>query len=64
MKNNNISRLLTIKETSEYIRVGINNTRKLMDEIGATVHVGKRVLADRHIIDSYIDNVRGTKTNQ
>lgn len=63
MESKNISRLLTIKETSEYIRVGINNTRKLMDEIGATVHVGKRVLADRQIIDRYIDEARGTRAN-
>lgn len=36
MQNETV-RLLSIKQASNYIGIGINNTRKLMDEIGATV---------------------------
>lgn len=60
MKNEGITRLLSIKEAAAYMGLGINNARKLMDDIGATVHIGKRVLADRQILDRYIDEVRET----
>lgn len=55
------NRLLTIRETAKYIRVGVTNTRKFMDEIGATVKIGNRVLADKQVIDEYIDRTKGAK---
>lgn len=55
-------RLLSIKEAAAYTGLGINNARKLMDDIGATVHIGKRVLADRKVIDQYIDVSRKTRS--
>lgn len=51
-----IKRMLSIKETANYMNLGINSTRSLITEIGATVKVGKRVLVDRYKLDEFIDN--------
>ncbi len=50
-------RLLNVKEACEYTGLGQTTTRKLMQEIGAVRRFGKRLLYDKTIIDTYLDNM-------
>jgi len=54
-------RLLNIKEVCAYIGVGQTQARQYMEEIGATRHFGRRVLFDKHIIDSAISSREGVQ---
>lgn len=56
---NNISnkRLLDTREACSYIGMGRINTRRFMDEIGATRRFGKRVLFDRTVIDEALNRL-------
>lgn len=49
-------KFLRIEEVSMYLGLGRCTCRKLMDAIGATVHIGSRVVFDKKIIDNYFDN--------
>lgn len=51
-------RLLSIDEVSTYTGLGKTRARSLMEEIGATVKYGTRVLFDKKVIDAAIDNMR------
>lgn len=51
-------RLLSIDEVATYTGLGKTRARGLMDEIGATVKYGTRVLFDKKVIDAAIDNMR------
>ena len=50
-------RLLNIKEVCTYIGVGQTQARRYMDDIGAVRRFGRRVLFDKHVIDSAITNM-------
>lgn len=50
-------RLFSLTEAANYIGMGKNRTRTYMDEIGATVFFGRRVLFDRKKIDLALDNL-------
>lgn len=50
-------RLLNIKEVCSYIGVGQTQARKYMDKIGATKQFGRRVLFDKNVIDSALDEI-------
>lgn len=51
----NEKRMLSVYEAAQYLGLGLRTTRKYMDEIGATVKLGGRVLFDRTVIDSVLD---------
>lgn len=51
-------RLLSIDEVAIYTGLGKCRARDLMDEIGATVKYGARVLFDKKVIDAAIDQMR------
>ena len=48
-------RMMSHKEAAAYIGLGLTTSRRLLEEIGAVVHVGKRVLFDKKTIDEYLD---------
>lgn len=48
-------RLLNLEEVVIYIGLGRVTARKYMDEIGATKKFGKRVLFDKTIIDTALN---------
>ena len=50
-------RLFSINEVCAYLGVGKNLARDYMNQIGAVVRIGNRVLYDKHIIDSEIDKM-------
>ena len=50
-------RLLGIDDAAKYIGMGRVMTRNIMDEIGATRHIGRRVLFDKKIIDEALDKM-------
>ena len=50
-------RLFSLTEAANYIGMGKNRTRTYMDEIGATVFFGRRVLFDRKKIDLALDEL-------
>ena len=54
-----IARMMSHKEAAAYLGLGLTTSRKLLEEIGATRHVGARVLFDRQIIDNYLDSLAG-----
>ena len=51
-------RLLNITEVQIYTGLGTSAARTMMDEIGATVKYGARVLFDKKVIDAAIDQMR------
>lgn len=52
-------RTFNIEEASAYIGLGRTRTRELMDSIGATIQIGRRVVFDKEVIDNYITENRG-----
>lgn len=55
-------RMLSEKEARVYLGLGRTKTRELCKDIKAVTHIGTRVLYDRTVIDSYLNNVnRGIK---
>lgn len=59
--NNNLAeiRMLSLRQSADYMGVGINTARKLGKEIGAIRHYGRRVVLDKNVIDKYLDNLEG-----
>jgi hypothetical protein len=50
------SRLLTGKQTCQYLNKGWTTMRRFCDSIGATIKLGERcVRYDRFVIDAYLD---------
>ncbi len=47
-------RMFSITEAGNYIGLGRTKTMEFCKEIGAVVHIGRRVLYDREIIDQAI----------
>ena len=54
---------LSIPEAAWYTGLGTRAVRKYLDEIGATIKYGRRVLADRNKIDADMDK-RAGKENE
>ena len=48
-------RMLNIKEVCIYTGMGQTRARQYMDTIGATKPFGRRVLFDKYVIDSALD---------
>lgn len=48
-------RMLNIKEVCIYTGMGQTRARQYMDTIGATKQFGRRVLFDKYVIDSALD---------
>ena len=48
-------RMLNIKEVCIYTGMGQTRARQYMDTIGATNQFGRRVLFDKYVIDSALD---------
>lgn len=57
----NEKRTLSIAEACMYTGLGRNRCRDFMNQIGATVKIGKRVLFDRTVIDRYFDSLTTNK---
>lgn len=52
------SRLLTTREAADYVGIGVQTFKKWADEIGATKHIGNRILRyDVEVIDKAIDKL-------
>lgn len=60
-KDNEVKRMMSIKEAVAYCGLGTNRGRVFLDEIGATVRIGKRVVFDRAVIDHYFDTLAADK---
>lgn len=50
-------RMLNIKEVCIYTGMGQTRARQYMDTIGATKQFGRRVLFDKNVIDSALDEI-------
>ena len=61
MQNITVKRMLQESEVTGYLGIGRTKARELCKDIGATVHLGRRVLYDRMKIDEYLDSL--TKGN-
>lgn len=48
---------LNVEQAAAYIGLGKNNTKKLCDEIGATIKIGRRVLFSKPVIDRYFEQL-------
>ena len=57
-------RMLSTREAADYMGLGINSTRTLANDIGATVKVGKRLLIDRYKLDDFIDKQTHMESNR
>ena len=51
-------RMLSEKEARIYLGLGRTKTRELCKDIKAVMHIGARVLYDRSVIDSYLNNLQ------
>ena len=49
-------RMLSIEELSAYWSLGLTKSRALAKEVGAEMHLGRRVVYDRKVIDAYLDS--------
>lgn len=49
------NRLITVKEAMEYLHISRPTTMRMMDEIGATRRIGRKVLFDKVVIDKWIE---------
>jgi excisionase family DNA binding protein len=55
-----LSRLLTVKETCNYLRISPPTLYRMLDRHElAPVKIGKRTLFDRKDLDTYIDAAKG-----
>lgn len=63
VRNNNTDitqkRMLSEREAQTYLGLGRSSTRKLGDKIKAIQHIGSRVLYDRYVLDSYLNENAG-----
>lgn len=50
-------RLLSISEAQTYLSLGYASARRLAEEHGAVIRIGKRVLYDRAKLDQAIDSM-------
>ena len=50
-------RLISTRECSDYLGVGLQRARAIAEEVGAVRWIGSRVLIDRLLIDRWIDNM-------
>ena len=60
MKNQSFDtqiRLYGLREGAARYGLGLTTFRKFADEVGATVHIGKRVLFDADVLDKAIDEL-------
>jgi len=48
--------MLSIEELSAYWSLGLTKSRALAKEVGAEMHLGRRVVYDRKVIDAYLDS--------
>lgn len=55
------ARMLSITDAASYLGLGENSARKLCERAGALRHIGKRTLADRKILDEFLDTLADTK---
>ena len=52
-------RLLTTQEAADYVGIGVQTFKKWADEIGATKHIGNRILRyDVEVIDKAIEQLK------
>ena len=51
-------RMLSEKEAGTYLGLGRGKTREFCKDIKAIMHIGSRVLYDRTVIDSYLNNAK------
>lgn len=54
-------RMFNVSEAGSYLGLGRTKTMEFCNEIGATVHIGRRVLYDREVIDRAISEMRESK---
>jgi len=50
--------MLNTKEAGNYIGLGRNKTLEFCNEIGATIHIGRRILHDKEVIDKALSERR------
>lgn len=59
-----IKRLLSIGEAGSYLGLGRSKTIEFCNEIGAVIHIGRRVLYDREMIDKALEEKRGASNGK
>ncbi len=54
--------LLTVKEMCDYMSIGQNTARKLLNTPynSFTVRIGNRLYANKHLLDKWLDQQAGT----
>ena len=52
----NQKRMITLEEASIYLSVGMNSIRAIAEKASAIKKYGRRILVDRIMLDSAIDN--------
>lgn len=57
-KNETKARLLSLSELQDYLSLGRNKAIEWGKSIKADVHIGRRVLYDRVVIDKVLDEMR------
>lgn len=57
-KNDTKARLLSLSELQDYLSLGRNKAIEWGKSIKADVHIGRRVLYDRVVIDKVLDEMR------
>lgn len=57
-KNETTARLLSLSELQDYLSLGRNKAIEWGKSIKADVHIGRRVLYDRVVIDKVLDEMR------
>ncbi len=50
-------RMMPIDQAAAYIGQGITRTRQLLNDIGAKRSIGRRVVYDKHVIDTWLDSL-------
>ena len=50
-------RNLNLSQAAAYMGIGKNTARQLLEEIGATIRIGRRVLFSKKTIDHYFDMI-------
>ena len=57
MTNETKARLLSLSELQDYLSVGSNKAIEWRKSIKADVHIGRRVLYDKSVIDGALDRM-------
>ncbi len=58
MKDQVVKRMLSEHEAEDYLGLSRSKLREFAEENNCVIHIGRRILYDKTIIDKAIDNLR------